>query len=96
MSDQTMPPKDQADTLDYKILWSRELPDGATVLDHTVIAPAGITIEADQVDANKDAIIWISGGQAGTTYKVTSQITADTGGPVSLIRQWAIYIPVVD
>lgn len=96
MSDQTMPPKDQADTLDYKILWSRELPEGSSVVSHTVIAPAGITIEADTTDANNDAIIWISGGQAGTTYKVTSRIEANTGGPVNLIREWAIYIPVID
>lgn len=78
------PPKDPADVLDYSYdispaLWGDE-GDGIAFLDVTITPTlAGdLALNSSSVDGRK-VILWLSGGQSGTTYSVTLAIATIAG-----------------
>ena len=73
--------KDPAAILDYSIDWSAWLPSGDTIDSATWTASTGLTVEASPAPsvAAGIATVWISGGVAGTRYRLTCQVTTDAG-----------------
>jgi hypothetical protein len=69
--------KDPDAVLDYQWNWASWLSDGDTIASATVTAPTGLTV--DSITATSSAVTaWLSGGTAGTSYRVTCHIvTAD-------------------
>lgn len=87
------PAKDPADTLDYEIDVSQALAgnegDGiATVA--VVVLPAGELLPGVVAADGEVAVLWFSGGVAGTTYVVTASITTTSGRAISR----AVLLPV--
>lgn len=73
------PNKDPSDIIDHGIDWTEHLPADDTIA--TVawsVEPAGLTPGAQALVGNV-ASVWLSGGTAGTTYRVTCRVTT-TGG----------------
>lgn len=71
--------KDPQAVLDFFVDWQQEGWLGTdTIAVSTWSVPAGITKESESLVAGR-AIVWLSGGTAGTTYTVTNHITT-TGG----------------
>lgn len=71
--------KDPAAVLDYDWDWTSWLTAASdTIASHTVTAPAGLTVEADE---ENDGIVtgWLSGGSLDESYDVVCQIVT-TGG----------------
>ena len=76
--------KDPDAVLDYKFDWAAEtngtgtsdwLTAGETISDHTIDADAGITVDSSVLsDGNTSVTVWLSGGTAGTEYKVRCEI----------------------
>lgn len=69
--------KDPAATLDYGLDWSAWL-EGDTIATSTWTIPAGLTTADDSNDTTTTTV-WLGGGIAGTTYRVTNQITTAGG-----------------
>lgn len=79
-------------TLQKKRLWlDPETDEQITTAVFTV--PAGLTKESETNDGYT-ATVWLSGGTAGTTYKVTCRITTDNA--TARIDDRTIEIPVVE
>lgn len=70
--------KDPQAVLDYAIDWAGVLPAGDTITSATVSADAGITVASNSASGQVHTI-WLSGGTAGSSYLVTSQITTAQG-----------------
>ena len=70
--------KDPAGVLDYTFDWADWLAVGDTIQTSTWSVPTGIT-QVTTALAGAKASIWLSGGTAGTTYRVTNHIVT-TGG----------------
>jgi hypothetical protein len=70
--------KDPDAVLDYRVDWSQWLAAGETITVSTWVVPAGITKNSDSL-AGSAATVWLSGGMAGTTYRVTNRITTNQG-----------------
>lgn len=78
--------KDPNATLPYSVDWVTPDPktgkkwmrDGDTITTSTWTVPPGITKQSDGHDDGV-ATIWLSGGTAGTTYKLTNRITTAQG-----------------
>lgn len=66
--------KDPDAVLDYGIRWDQWLADGETISTSTWIVPDGITKNSDSHDTTTTTI-WLAGGTAGTSYKLTNRIT---------------------
>ena len=76
--------KDPDAVLDYKFDWkaltngtgpSDWLTAGETISDHVIDADAGITVDSSALsDGNTSVTVWLSGGTAGTEYKVRCEI----------------------
>lgn len=66
--------KDPADVLDYTVDWSAWLAVGETISTSAFTVASGITLDSES-NTTTTATAWISGGTAGTTYTITSQIT---------------------
>jgi hypothetical protein len=70
--------------LDYKFDWANTtnggteadwLEDGETIATHTVTATTGITVDdSDITDDGTSVTVWLSGGTAGESYRVTCAI----------------------
>ncbi|MDR3718399.1 MAG: hypothetical protein P4K98_06325 [Bryobacteraceae bacterium] len=91
------PAKDPADVLDYELDISPAVAgnenDSIATID--VVIDPGAAGDLSLVSAAADgttAILWLSGGQAGTVYSV--QITIGTTGGRTVAR--AIYLPVME
>ena len=79
------PPKDPAEKLDYVFDWAAEknnngmtnwLQDDETIESYTVNASTGITIVTSSlINSNTSVLVWISGGEDGTDYTITCEIT---------------------
>ena len=69
--------KDPNETLDFTFDWSSWLPSGDTISTSVFTVDAGIT-NASSSNTTTTATIFLSGGTAGTRYKVANRIT--TGG----------------
>jgi len=71
--------KDPDAVLDYTFDWSEWLDNIVdTISSMEIVAETGITCNNSNV-AGKTAIAWISGGTAGTTYRVTCRIVTAGG-----------------
>ena len=68
--------KDSAAVLDYSVNWSAWL-NGDTISESTWLAP-GLTIDSES-ETTTATTVWLSGGRAGTTYKITNNIVTDGG-----------------
>ena len=88
------PLKDPSAVLDYAFDWTGWLAAGETITSHTVTVPTGLTLDSSMVSdfviaaevpedevtiPNSLVIAWISGGTAGTTYRVECLITTSAG-----------------
>lgn len=69
--------KDPDAVLDYAIDWSRWLGDDV-ISSVTWTVPAGIIRQTD-VFSSALAVIWLSGGTAGTSYSIVCHITTPAG-----------------
>lgn len=69
--------KDPDAVLDYHIDWSKWL-DGDTISASTWDAPTGITIDSSDFTSTT-AVVWLSEGTEGSTYKVVNSITTSDG-----------------
>lgn len=69
--------KDPEAILDYPIDWSAWL-DGDTIATSTWVAEDGITIDSDTNTATT-AVVWLSGGTLGMTYRITNHIVTAGG-----------------
>jgi hypothetical protein len=84
--------KQPVDRLDYDVTYANWLTEGDNVGSVTTnVTPEGLTVETVYVH---DPIvkIWLSGGESGTTYKVTLTISTDDGR----IRQDEFKVKVKD
>ncbi|MCB8880423.1 hypothetical protein ACELLULO517_09280 [Acidisoma cellulosilytica] len=88
------PPKDPADVLDYSYdispaLWGDE-GDTIAFLDVTITpgAAGDVTLNSSSADG-RCAILWLGGGQSGTTYAVTLAIETLAGRGF----QRTVYLP---
>lgn len=76
--------KDPDATLDYEFDWAAPpplgpwLPDGDTITASTWAVPEGITKASDS-HTDTTTTIWLSGGTAGASYKLTNHITTAAG-----------------
>lgn len=71
--------KDPEATLDYEVDWSTfYLDDGETISSYVVTVPAGIAKAADSQDDGV-VTIWLTGGTAGTSYRIECKITTSAG-----------------
>lgn len=81
--------KDPQAVLDYKFDWKAStngsgtsdwLASGETISTRTVTVATGLTKDSDAItDTNTSVTVWLSGGTAGTTYKVVCQIVTSAG-----------------
>jgi hypothetical protein len=90
------PTKDPSDTLDYVFditpALSANSGDAISTLDVTISPnnPGDVTLASATADGNL-AVLWLTGGQAQTTYTVT--ITISTSGGRTLAR--SVSLPVI-
>jgi hypothetical protein len=90
------PAKDPGDTLDYIFDITPALTanpgDGISTLDATISPnnPGDLALVSCAADGTR-AVLWLSGGQAETTYTITVSIT--TGAGRALVR--SVALPVV-
>lgn len=70
--------KDPDAVLDYTTDWERWLRGDTIDALEVVVAPDGVTVEADEHD-DTTATAWISGGTLGEDYGVTFRITTVGG-----------------
>jgi hypothetical protein len=69
--------KDPDEVLDYTFSWATWL--GAdTIASDTVTVDTGLTKDSDSNDTTS-VTVWLSGGTAGTAYKVSSKIVTAAG-----------------
>lgn len=70
--------KDPAAKLDYGKRWDAWLAAGETIASHAVTADTGITVGTT---SHTDSVVtaWLTGGTAGTDYKVTLHIATNQG-----------------
>lgn len=69
--------KDPDEVLDYTFDWSTWL-NGDTIASDTVTVDTGLTKDSDSNDTDS-VTVWLSGGTAGTAYKVSSKIVTAAG-----------------
>lgn len=79
--------KDPDDTLDYTVDWTDWL-QGDTIDTSSFLADTGITINSNTNDTTS-ATVWLSGGSAGETYRITNRIT--TAGGRTRDRSFGIF-----
>lgn len=70
--------KDPDAVLDYQFVWSDWLDDTDELASHTIEEDDGITV--DSSSRTTDAVtVWLSGGTAGSNYRVACLITTADG-----------------
>lgn len=70
--------KDPQAVLDYAMDWTPWLAEGETIATSSWTVDAGITKDSDSKTTTV-ATVWLSGGTAGVTYKLTNHITTNQG-----------------
>lgn len=80
--------KDPNGTQDYVFNWAQKL-DGDTISTSTFLLPDGLT-SVSTANTTTTATIFVSGGTAGTIYRITNRIT--TAGLRT--RDWTKYVLV--
>lgn len=72
--------KDPGEKKDYAIDWSRHLDEGDTVASSTWTVATGLTTATPAPSATTTiTTIWLSGGTAGTEYRVTNHVITAQG-----------------
>lgn len=81
--------KDPQAVLDYKFDFaaltngtgeSNWLADGETIIEATVTAEAGITVDSDSItDTNTSVTVIVSGGELDRSYAITCHIVTSSG-----------------
>lgn len=73
--------KQPGETLDYDVDLSEFLPSTDAPASVTkAVSPSGLSLGTTSINASTKVVKqWISGGAAGTTYKVTLTITSTEG-----------------
>ena len=90
------PAKDPADVLDYQFditpATSGNAGDAISTLDVAIApsAPGDLSLRSAAADGSR-AVLWLGGGQAGTTYTVTLSIGTQAGRTLSR----SVLLPVV-
>lgn len=90
------PAKDPHDTLDYQIEFSPAVigndADVISAIDVSVTpsSPGDLAVISTSADGTR-AVLWMSGGQAGTVYVVTALVTTTNGRTL----QRSILLPVI-
>jgi len=81
------PNKDPDAVLDYGLDWTAWLPSGDTIQSSewivtmnsgAVVMSGGLVVDSSTHDSNS-TLVWLSGGDAGTTYKLTNRIITTDG-----------------
>ena len=72
------PLKDPSAVLDYVFDWTGWLATSETIANHTITADTGIVVDSSTENAGI-VTVWLSGGEAGTNYKVACLITTTAG-----------------
>lgn len=70
--------KDPSATLDYAFDWSSWLASGDSIASATVTADTGLTVASTSVSSSS-VTAWLSGGEAGSLYRVVCQVTTEGG-----------------
>lgn len=70
--------KDPDAVLDYGFDWSLWLADSETISDHTITVEDGLTNDSSSEDSGI-VTAWLSGGEAGVTYRVSCLIETSAG-----------------
>ena len=70
--------KQPSDTMDYDIDYTDWLTTGDNVSSVVITTETGITVDSSFINDPR-VKIWLSGGTAGTTYKVTCTMTSADG-----------------
>ena len=71
--------KDPDSVLDYTWDWEDWLDDITdTLSSHSLVPETGITVDSSSIVA-KTVVAWISGGTAGTTYRVACRVVTAGG-----------------
>lgn len=70
--------KDPGEVLDYAVDWSAHLADGDTIVSSSWVVATGLTVGTDSETTTRTTI-WLSGGTAGTEYRVTNTVTTAQG-----------------
>lgn len=70
--------KDPDSVLDYSVDWSNWLPTGDTIATSTWTIPAGLTKDSQSATTTV-AVVWLSGGTAGTDYEIINRIVTAEG-----------------
>lgn len=70
--------KDPAAVLDYTFNWSAWLVAGDTLSTATVLADTGLTVASTSI-VGQTVTAWLSGGEAGASYRVTCQVQTSGG-----------------
>lgn len=70
--------KDPSDVLDYGFDYSSWMDTGDSISTSTWTVPDGIT-KTSQSNDDDHTTIWVSGGTAGTKYRITNKIVTDEG-----------------
>ena len=83
--------KDPQSKLDYSVDWSDWLASGEEIATSTWQSLDGLVIETSGFTGTF-AVVWVSGGTAGTTYRLTNTMT--TNNSPARIDQRTITIKV--
>lgn len=71
--------KQPTEILDYDVDYGEWFSNrGDLPVSHTVVVPAGITLQNSQRTGNVVKLV-LSGGSDGASYKITVRLTTDTG-----------------
>lgn len=68
--------KDPNAVLDYGFDWSDWLQSGETITSSTWINPDSITVNSSS-NLPESTVIWVSGGTAGKTYRLTNRVVTN-------------------
>lgn len=73
--------KDPGDKKDYRVDWASHLGTGGdTITTSTWVVATGLTIATPAAsNTTTTATIWLSGGTAGTEYRVTNHVVTAQG-----------------
>lgn len=72
--------KQPADDLDYDIDFGNWLPDDDTILTVETAVDVEGELTVDEVNVDSPVVkVWCSGGETGTTYKVTVTVATQGG-----------------
>ena len=70
--------KDPDAVLDYGLDWSNWLASGETISSSSWVVETGLTKDSSS-NTTTTTTVWLSGGIAGRTYRITNSIVTSTG-----------------